>query len=425
MKNSARYQTVIEIIDHILQNSSVPCDRLLADYFRQRRFIGSHDRRFIVDDVYAILRYWPILSYYQPHPNGRQAVLWYLHITSPDSPASLKEIFTGERYGPLPLTSQEQLGLETVLPSQWPVWAQALTPEWLWPYCQDSFGDKAVPEMQALNQPVGFDVRVNTLKTNRSAILTKLAQGQLAAQPTPYSPLGIRFAQRQALQNHELYKNGYLEVQDEGSQLISLLTDARPGMRVLDMCAGAGGKTLALAAAMENKGTLIATDVHEWRLKKARERLRKAGVNNVECRHLGDHWLKRQRGRFDRVLVDAPCSGTGTWRRNPDMKLRFQLSDLQELLQKQLDILTTAAAMVKPGGRLVYATCSVLKAENQDQTEHFLKANPEFFLKDVEGIWADVFTSCCPTNDKTLQLTPARHQTDGFFISIFEKKANL
>ncbi len=422
MKNSARFQMVIEIIDQILDCSEIPCDRLLVNFFRQRRFMGSHDRRAITDYVYHILRIWPLLTFYRTPLNGRQAVLGFIRLTDSNFPITLKEIFQGEEYGPAPLSTREQSELAFKEGGPAPEWAQAWTPSWLWSYCQDSFGERTFDEIQALNQPVGFDVRINSLRTDRSRVLKRFQQDQVMATATPYSPLGIRLSHRQALQNHFLFQEGYVEVQDEGSQLIALLTDAQPGMTVLDLCAGAGGKTLALAASMQNKGVLLATDVYEWRLKKAKERLKRAGIHNVECRLLGDSWLKRQKNRFERVLVDAPCSGTGTWRRNPDMKLRFQPSDLQDLLQKQQTILNTAADTVKPGGRLVYATCSMLRVENHKQVDHFLTLHPDFHLLDIRDLWRKVLGTACPSDQPVLQLTPARHQTDGFFISVLEKK---
>jgi 16S rRNA (cytosine967-C5)-methyltransferase len=423
MKSSARFQTTIEIIDHILLNPAVPSDRLLVDYLRQRRFIGSHDRRAITETVYEILRQWPVLTLYQSPLKGRQAVLWFLRVCQQYSVEQIREIFAGSNYSPASLSQEEEKNLATPLsPDDWPEWIKAATPEWLWPYCQDSFGENTMAEMQAFDRVAGFDVRINPLKTDRRTVFERLEAEGITVTETPYSPWGLRLPNRQALNQHKLWEDGHIEVQDEGSQLIAFLTDAQPGMRILDLCAGAGGKTLGLAAAMKNKGSLLATDIHEWRLKRARERLKRAGISNVECRALNDSWLKRQIGKFDRVLVDAPCSGTGTWRRNPDLKIRFQPNDLEELIQKQVTILQTAAATVKPGGRLIYATCSILKAENDEQVEQFLKNHPDFSLVNIAEVWQQVLGSPCPSARPTLQLTPLQHQTDGFFVSVFEKR---
>jgi 16S rRNA (cytosine967-C5)-methyltransferase len=215
-----------------------------------------------------------------------------------------------------------------------------------------------------------------------------------------------------------------VEVQDEGSQIAALLVGARPGMRVVDFCAGAGGKTLALAAGMENRGKLVACDVSASRLERAVRRLRRAGVSNVERRALSserDKWVKRHGSGFDRVLVDAPCLGTGTWRRNPDAKWRATPANLAELVIRQQEILVSAARLVRPGGRLVYATCSLLREENEDQAEAFLAAAPEFTLVPAALIWAETIGGSSPGGERYLRLTPAQHGTDGFFVATFER----
>ena len=433
VKLAARFQSVIELIDIILQNPAVPSDVLFVNYFRQRRFIGSHDRRAIQDSVYSILRSWPILQFYSQILTGRSAVLWYLRVYQGQSALEIQSLFNGDQYSPSLLSLQEDPILySSIVKANWPDWVNASVPEWLWPSCLEKFKEHTFVEMQALNQPAGFDIRVNTLKTDRPTVLDQLYAEGFQIVPTSYSPIGIRLdkkeqnvckIQNQSLKSHRFWQDGYLEVQDEGSQLIALLTDAEPGMAVLDFCAGAGGKTLALAAAMHNKGLIFATDIYDWRLKRAQERLRKANISNVNCQLINNQWLKRQADRFDRVLVDAPCSGTGTWRRNPDLKVRFQPSDLEELLEKQLKILNAAANTVKIGGRLIYATCSILGEENEGQVAKFLQAQPCFSLIPIQSIWSKVLQTICPENQPTLQLTPFRHQTDGFFVSIFEKKA--
>jgi 16S rRNA (cytosine967-C5)-methyltransferase len=218
------------------------------------------------------------------------------------------------------------------------------------------------------------------------------------------------------------FQSGLIEIQDEGSQLVALLTDARPGMRVVDWCAGAGGKTLALAAAMGNRGQIVACDVSASRLEAAVRRLRRAGVNNVE-RHLviaGDKWTKRRSGAFDRVLVDAPCTGTGTWRRNPDARHRLSERDLLELMRKQSSILDAVRSLVRPGGRLIYATCSLLYEENEGQVSAFLLQNPEFRLLPLARVWPP--GGAAPEGEM-LSLTPARHGTDGFFAAVMERPA--
>lgn len=236
----------------------------------------------------------------------------------------------------------------------------------------------------------------------------------------------MRVEGRPALGALPAFRDGIVEIQDEGSQLVALLADAKPGQWVIDYCAGAGGKTLALAADMANKGRLIASDISVQRLERAVTRLRRAGVHNVERRALGGEnasWFKRQAGKFDRVLVDAPCSGTGTWRRNPDMKWRIGPDDVAELTQKQREILGNAAKLVKPGGRLIYATCSLLPDENEASVDAFLADHPDFEVVPVTAIWAEKVATPCPAPGPYLRLTPHRHGTDGFFTAVLARRA--
>jgi 16S rRNA (cytosine967-C5)-methyltransferase len=263
-------------------------------------------------------------------------------------------------------------------------------------------------ELRALLEPAPLDLRVNLLKATREEARAALAAEGLDATPTPHSPWGLRLEGRRQITTGPAFRAGLVEIQDEGSQLVAALVDARPGQRVADLCAGAGGKTLALAMTMQNRGQLIACDVSAARLDGAVRRLRRAGVHNVE-RHLlepGDKWIKRRANGFDRVLVDAPCTGTGTWRRNPDARLRLTEVDLAELLPKQAALLDQAAILVRTGGRLVYATCSLLAEENEAQVTAFLARCPSFALV-----------------GDPLSLSPARHGTDGFFAAVLERRS--
>jgi 16S rRNA (cytosine967-C5)-methyltransferase len=268
------------------------------------------------------------------------------------------------------------------------------------------------------------------LKADRETARRALAAEHILAEPTPWSPLGLRLKHRAPLAATEAFKEGLIEVQDEGSQLAALLADARPGMRVVDFCAGAGGKTLALAARMQNRGKLVACDVSAWRLERAGQRLRRAGISNVERRPLSserDPWVKRHaakasEGGFDRVFVDAPCLGIGSWRRNPDGKWRATPQDLAELVPRQRDILASAARLVKSRGRLIYVTCSLLREENEAQAEAFLAAHPDFSLYPVARAWEETIGGQSPAGNDHLRLTPARHGTDGFFAAIFERR---
>ena len=301
-------------------------------------------------------------------------------------------------------------------------------PDWLEPHLAAVYGRRLEDEMAALNTPAPFDLRVNALKADRDdrpprpgrRTYPRRADPVVAARPAPQAPRAAR--------RDRAFKDGLVEVQDEGSQLAALLADARPGMRVVDFCAGAGGKTLALAAQMQNRGKLVACDVAAWRLDRAGQRLRRAGISNVERRPLSserDPWVKHHAKSFDRVFVDAPCLGIGSWRRNPDGKWRATPQDLAELVPRQRDILASAARLVKPGGRLVYVTCSLLREENEAQAEAFLAAHPDFALYPAARAWAETIGGQSPAGDDYLRLTPSRHGTDGFFVAIFERRTNL
>jgi len=294
-------------------------------------------------------------------------------------------------------------------------------PAWAAAGMKRRFGDAFLRELQALLKPAPLDLRVNLLKADRASMLTAIAEAGLKATPCPISPLGIRVEERPSLNTLPMLKDGQIEIQDEGSQMVAFLVDAKPGMRVVDFCAGAGGKTLAIAVAMKNKGKIIACDVLEKRLKRSTERFRRAGLHNIEVKPLtteNDPWVKRHKASFDRVLVDAPCSGTGTWRRNPDQRWKELGPGLAGLLPLQASILASASRLVQPGGRLVYATCSLLSEENEHQVEAFLAAHPDFHLVKISEVLTGMVPPC---PDPYLALTPAQHNTDGFFGAVMER----
>jgi 16S rRNA (cytosine967-C5)-methyltransferase len=295
-------------------------------------------------------------------------------------------------------------------------------PDWLLPHFTARFGDQLVPELAAMEEAAPLDLRVNLLRGTREAAMAALAAEGIDAQPTPLSPWGLRVAGRRLVTTGAAFLSGLVEIQDEGSQLVAALVGAGPQMRVADWCAGAGGKTLALAMTMNNHGHIVACDVHDKRLEGAVRRLRRAGVHNVE-RHLivpGDKWGKRRAGTFDRVLVDAPCTGTGTWRRNPDARARLRPIDLQELLPKQAAILDDASRLVRAGGRLVFATCSLLLEENEAQVDAFLTRHPNFATVPLAQAWT--LGTPVPAGGDFLALTPRRNGTDGFFAAVLERK---
>jgi 16S rRNA (cytosine967-C5)-methyltransferase len=275
---------------------------------------------------------------------------------------------------------------------------------------------------ESLNQPASLDLRVNSLKTTRDAAILALTEAGITAEPTPFAPLGLRLAKKPALQNMPLFKEGAIEVQDEGSQLLAQILSAKRGEMVVDFCAGAGGKTLALGAQMRNTGRLYAFDISEKRLARLKPRLARSGLSNVNpvlIAHENDAKIKRLAGKIDRVLVDAPCSGFGTLRRNPDVKWRQTAAGVDELNTKQLSILEGAARLVKPGGLLVYATCSLLVEENEHIVEQFLAKYPAYSLRPMQQILAEQKIELAMGD--YLKLMPHLHQTDGFFAAVLER----
>jgi 16S rRNA (cytosine967-C5)-methyltransferase len=411
-----------------------PADDVAADYFRRRRYIGAKDRGHIAGHVYTVLRHRSALDWWiAKHPvdiGPKSRVLAALVLAESWRPEVVAACCDGDRFRPAPLTEAEDrllrgLTTRTLRHPEMPRAVASDLPDWLEPYFERVFGKGLEREMAALNASASIDLRVNLLKADWETARRALAAEGVAAQPTPWSPVGLRLAERVPLGGLSAFKEGLVEVQDEGSQITALLADARPGMRVVDFCAGAGGKTLALAAGMANRGKLVACDVSAHRLERAVRRLRRAGVGNAERRVLTserDKWVKRHAGGFDRVLIDAPCLGTGTWRRNPGDKWRVTPEDLVSLIVRQQEILRSAARLVRPGGRLVYATCSVLREENEEQAEAFLSAEPEFLVVPATRAWSETIGGPSPGGDRYLRLTPARHGTDGFFVAIFERQ---
>jgi 16S rRNA (cytosine967-C5)-methyltransferase len=340
----------------------------------------------------------------------------------------LGQAFSGGQYAPASFTAHERGALAAIADHTLdhhalPEAVRLELPDWIVPRLAARFGPALATEAAALTAPAPLDLRANLLTATRDEARAALAAEGIETSPTPLSPWGLRIPGRRAVTTGAAFQSGVVEIQDEGSQLVAALVDARPGLRVADWCAGAGGKTLALAMTMQNRGSIAACDVSAHRLEGALRRLRRAGVFNVE-RHLteaGDKWAKRRAASFDRVLVDAPCTGTGTWRRNPDARLRLKETDLAELLPKQAVILDQAAALVRKGGRLVYATCSLLSEENEDQVTAFLARHPGFALVPLARAWSFGAPPGAAAAD-FLRLTPARDGTDGFFAAVLERQ---
>ena len=432
MTPGAQVAAAIDILAEI-ETGKRPADDVAADYFRRRRYIGAKDRVHVAGHVYAVLRHRAALDWWigkhAIEVDPRTRVLAGLELIEGWRPEAIEACCGGDRFRPSRLTRGEErllrsLAGHTLRHPEMPRAVADDLPEWLEPYLDRVFGKGLKREMAALNGPAPTDLRVNLLKTDRETARRMLATEGVPADPTPFSPLGLRLSRRVSLGKLAAFEQGFVEVQDESSQIAALLADARPGMRVVDFCAGAGGKTLALAAGMANRGKLVACEVSQYRLDRAGRRLRRAGVTNVERRALTgerDKWVKRHAASFDRVFVDVPCLGTGTWRRNPDAKWRMRPEDLAELVERQQQILRSAARLVRLGGRLIYATCSLLREEDESQAEAFLAAELDFSLLPVARVWAETIGGPSPVGEQYLRLTPARHGTDGFFAAIFER----
>ncbi|MBS0271141.1 MAG: RsmB/NOP family class I SAM-dependent RNA methyltransferase [Proteobacteria bacterium] len=424
MKDAARLESVLEILTlHSVERK--PLDQMCHMYFKTRRYIGAKDRQTISAYVYGIMRHrascdwWalerglsPLLM--APFEAARIRLLAYLWLFEKIARDKIGTLFSGDQYAPARLSDKERAIFEH-LPdfNKLSPWVEGEFPEWILPYLKRRFGASLKQEMQAFLEQAPLDLRVNLLKARRDEALHVIENTGLLVTPTSLSPWGLRIESRENITQTKAFQDGLIEVQDEGSQLIVNLMDIQPGQTILDLCAGAGGKTLAIAALLQNKGRVVATDIAGWRLKRAKERLKRSGAFNAELREISgihDKWLKRQKERFDRVLIDAPCSGTGTWRRNPDQKWNISTSDITELSVLQLSLLEGAAPLVKREGYLIYATCSLLCEENEDIANAFLEKNPNFTL-----------VPCGLNNSPFLSLSPLQTKTDGFFAAKFMK----
>lgn len=433
MHDSARLQAAMEILDDI-HFRDLPADRVMAGYFKNRRFIGSKDKKFIADTVYGLIRRRGELAWYleqqKARPSTRNLLLSWLRIGRGMNLREITPLFGGHPHAAAALTSAEELLLKNLRAAdveKLPRHIRLNVPAWLEDELAQSLGDELEGALSEMKGEAPTDIRVNTLKTSREALLKRLKteMKEAVAQPTAYSPVGLRFDNRQALFTLPSFKDGLFEVQDEGSQLLALLAGAKPKEFVIDLCAGAGGKTLAMAALMQNKGRVLACDVVERKLEELKKRLKRAGVDTVMTRAIRDTrdpYLKRHRFKADRVLLDVPCSGSGTWRRNPDAKWRLTHERLRELNQTQAEILRGGAQLVREGGRVVYATCSILHRENGRQVDAFLRDNPHFKVVPIAQVWAEAgLPEPCPVTTPYLQLLPHLHQTDGFFVAVLEK----
>jgi 16S rRNA (cytosine967-C5)-methyltransferase len=431
MQPGARLEAAIEILGEIGARGRA-ASVVLADWGRAHRFAGSADRAWIGNLVFDSLRRKQSLSHRMDCDGPRSIALAALRHSWDMAPDEIAGLCSGERFCPEPLTPKEENGLANTDISAAPAWVQGDYPEWLQPSFSEAFGEDAVEEGQALAQRAPADLRVNSLKATREKVLKALERH--GAEETPYSPVGVRLPPREGgarspkLEAEPGHGRGWFEVQDEGSQIAALLAGAGPRMQVADICAGAGGKTLAMAAQMHNTGQIYAYDTDPIRFRPIFERLKRAGARNVQTLPPGDaDTVAGFADRMDLVLVDAPCSGTGVWRRRPDAKWRLTPVQLLERQAQQRALLAAAAQLVKPGGTLAYVTCSLLPQENDQQIEAFLEENRSFGELDVEaraeGVLSRPVQSRLKVGKPGLLLTPAKHGTDGFYIALLARKS--
>jgi 16S rRNA (cytosine967-C5)-methyltransferase len=402
-----------------------PADAKLGEFFRNNRDLGTKERAFVAESVYGVLRSLRYLTTVTANEendpdDARKLILaWLLRVEG----KSIRELE--------PILNEQQkewaVTIKAKSTDNLPLPVQADVRDWLWDKLVAQYGEElALTICRSMFDQASLDLRVNTIKATREEVLAKMQEENTIKDnviaPTPYSPVGIRMGARLNISRHALFEAGKIEVQDEGSQLLSYLVAPKRGQMVADLCAGAGGKTLALGAMMRNTGRLYAFDVSEKRLNNLGKRLKRSGLSNLHAQVINnenDLKLKRLNAKFDCVLVDAPCSGLGTLRRNPDLKWRQTEQDVAELNVKQTNILARAAKLTKAGGRLVYATCSLLRDENEAIAEAFLGANPDFKLIPANEVLA-AQGIIIDTGDY-LKLLPHLHGTDGFFAAVFEK----
>lgn len=438
MTPSARVEAAIELWDKIW-SANVPMDSITGDYFRVRRYIGSSDRNAIAERVYAMMRTYARVGWWLKRVDapdtGRMRAAADLAIREKIAKPHINDLYSGAKHGPQPLDQNElravgELSGSELESADMPEAVRAEAPDDLADKIRGVFGKNFLDEMVAMQEPAGLDIRANTIKITRAKAIEALKKHDIETTATPMSPVGLRANARVHLAQTKLLQAGVIEIQDEGSQLIALLCGAKPGMQVLDACAGGGGKTLAIAADMKGKGRIVAMDNNTARLSRGKPRYVRAGIHNVEVRPLEDEqhlkWLRRQKGNFDVVLVDAPCTSSGTWRRNPDLRWRRIGPSMEDIIQSQREILARFSKAVKPGGKLVYATCSLFQEENEDQVYAFLGMNDDFELMPLKDAWADAGLNpdTCPNSGEMMRLSPKQSGTDGFFAAVLKRKGS-
>lgn len=425
MKISSLIGHVVELLEEV-SSSRKPADHLIDFFFRKRKYLGSHDRRFIAESLYAVLRHrqrieWAIASITMKQQYARMMVVAALLLESKVAPEALmaEQVLPDDVFRKIQeciaRSPDKSDSLERIsLTYSFPAW---MVKKWI-----GQFGETETEKLcDVLNTQAPITLRVNTLKATVAECRESLQKEGIDSVPTEFSPFGLHIPKRINVFQLETFRKGYFEVQDEGSQMLALLVDPKPRTKVIDACAGGGGKSLALAAIMKNRGEIFSLDIHNFRLDELRKRIKRAGVDTIRVRTVSeDESPAELHNDADYVLVDAPCSGTGTIRRNPGMKWTVSTEMVKELQQKQSMILSNYARCVKVNGTIVYATCSLMKEENDDVAEAFLASHPDFVLRDpgevVQRYHLDTLV-----NNRYFQLLPHHHGTDGFFAAIMKR----
>lgn len=430
MRPAARLQAAIEVFTDITERRT-PVALALRDWGKANRYAGSKDRSAIGNYVYDALRCRSSIAYRMKDNSPRSLILGSAVFMGEQSPKDLAASFEGDKFAPPVITPEEMdyLGGSVKLETA-PEWVQADVPEWLWPAFENNFGEEAITEGKALTARPPLDMRVNTILSNEADVTEALAPHK--AIKTPSSPIGFRIEAPKAsgrlpnIQIEKIYQTGGVEIQDEGSQIVSQLVNAQAGEKVLDFCAGGGGKSLALAADMNNEGMVHAFDIDKRRLSPLYQRAQRAGASIVNVCEPPIDSLQDYLGKMDKVLIDAPCSGVGTWRRKPDAKWRLSEEALERRYKEQKIVLKNAKGFVRPGGLLFYVTCSMLAEENEGQVYGFLEDNEDFELLSAGEVYEEKFGVDAPKpwseDGCTLTLTPNATGTDGFYFAVMERK---
>lgn len=402
MQVGARYQAVLEILTEVFQDK-MPADKIINDYVRQKKYIGSKDRRFITDTVWQIIRNRLKLEFDARSSEARKILLY-------SAKDKLSEIFDDSKYGISPLTDEEESWLSEENEEVYPDYVEAECPKWLFEKIKD------ISFCKALNQTASTDIRAHTI--SRDELQKKLDTEGIETTKGTYSPHCLKISDRLVLNNCMAWQDGLFEIQDEASQIASILVDAKENHKIIDYCCGAGGKSLAISNELNNQGEILAYDINAKRLENIKPRIQRLKVKNISLTDI----IADSDKDYDRFVLDAPCSGTGTWRRSPDAKFRLTKEKLHGLTKIQSDLLSIAAQKTAKKGRIIYITCSVLKDENEDIIEKFLNQNENFAPINLKELWAKKIEAPYPcASEKYLRMSPLTTSTDGFFVCILER----